>query len=79
MQRNLPLLKKFALLRGWPARLDQELRSQFGDELAPRTSFDTERKAYNTEYVGGEGSPQRWPEVDQYIAGFYAAITMVLE
>jgi hypothetical protein len=71
--------QKIDTIRGWPARLDQELRSQFGDELRPKTTFDKESRAYHTDYAGGIGSPERWPEVEQFIAGFMAAVSMVTE
>lgn len=85
MQRNFPMHKKFATLQGWPKRLDQELRTQFGDTLAPHTYFDKENMMYKTDYAGGTescGSPEQGvlvdPLVEQFIAGFMSAVNMVV-
>jgi len=77
MQRNFSMQKKMSTLQGFPARLDQELRKQFGDALAPHTFFDKELKYYRTDYA--ESTPEDSLLIDQFIAGFMAAVTMVTE
>jgi hypothetical protein len=74
MALQAPLFYKLEFLRRWPARLDQELRTQFGDALSPKTSFDKEAKKYTTAYAG-----EPLDEVNQFISGFYAAVSMVAE
>lgn len=74
MSQQAPLFYKLEFLRRWPSRLDQELRSHFGDALSPKTAFDKETKKYTTDYAG-----EPLDEVNQFIAGFYAAVSMVTE
>lgn len=61
----------------WPARLDQELRKRFTDELQPKTYFDESKDAYRTTF-----EPLDSVEVENVLAfidGFQACVEMVTE
>lgn len=80
MPRTITTARKVIVGMAWPARLDQELRKRFGEDLKPKTFFDKEeRNAYVTSFDLSVLDEMQVAQVRAYIAGFQACVEMVTE
>lgn len=78
MPYDLSFLRKQALTKHWPARLDAELRARFGDAVAPKTAFNADLRQYTTTFTPVDDGVLN-AQIVAYAEGYQTAISWMVE